>query len=80
MGVDDGERHHMRLQRGPWRSPLVQVVLVSTLLAPLGVALISPALLIIRDTFALTNAQTSLLISTYFLMGIVLSPVIGILA
>lgn len=61
----------------PWRSPLVQVVLASTLLAPLGVALISPVLSIIREMFTLTDAQTSLLISTYFLTGIVLSPFIG---
>jgi ACDE family multidrug resistance protein len=64
----------------PWRSRTVQVVLVSTLLAPLGVPLVAPALPIIRDAFGATDAQTSLLVSAYFVTGIVLSPFIGLLA
>ena len=64
----------------PWRSRTVQIVLTSTALAPLGVPLISPALPVFRDVFAITDAQASLLVSTYFLVGIVLSPFIGILA
>jgi ACDE family multidrug resistance protein len=64
----------------PWHSSTVQVVLVSTLLAPLGVPLIAPALPIIRDAFGATDAQASLLISAYFVTGIVLSPFIGLLA
>ena len=66
--------------RVPWRSSTVQVVLASTLLAPLGVPLVAPTLPVIRDTFALTDAQASLLISTYFVAGIVLSPFIGMVA
>jgi MFS family permease len=69
-----------RSARVPWRSSTVQVVLASTLLAPLGVPLVAPTLPVIRDTFALTDAQASLLISTYFLAGIVLSPFIGMFA
>ncbi|WP_306060357.1 MFS transporter [Natronococcus wangiae] len=64
----------------PWRSRTVQIVLTSTALAPLGVPLISPALPVFRDVFGVTDAQASLLVSTYFLVGIVLSPFIGILA
>ncbi|WP_458206747.1 MFS transporter [Haladaptatus sp. NG-SE-30] len=64
----------------PWRSTTVRVVLASTALAPLGVPLVSPALPVIRNTFGITDAQASLLISVYFLTGIVLSPFIGILA
>ncbi|WP_276254505.1 MFS transporter [Halomontanus rarus] len=64
----------------PWGSRTVQIVLTSTALAPLGVPLISPALPVFRDVFGLTDAQASLLVSTYFLVGIVLSPFIGILA
>lgn len=63
----------------PWRSSTVQVVLLSTVLAPLGVPLVSPALPVIRDAFALTDARASLLISAYFVTGIVLSPFIGAL-
>jgi MFS family permease len=58
----------------------VQVVLLSTALAPLGVPLISPALPVVRDTFALTDARASLLVSGYFVVGIFLSPFIGLLA
>lgn len=64
----------------PWRSRLVQVVLASTLLAPLGVPLVSPALPVIRDAFGVTDATASLLISAYFVAGIVLSPFVGALA
>lgn len=64
----------------PWRSPTVRVVFAATALAPLGVPLVSPALPVVRDAFALTDAAASLLVSVYFLTGIVLSPFIGLLA
>lgn len=64
----------------PWRSRTVQVVLASTALAPLGVPLVAPALPVVRDAFGVTDAQASLLVSAYFLVGIVASPFIGILA
>ncbi len=63
----------------PWGAPTVQVVLASTLLAPLGIALISPGLPVIQARFGLTDAAASLVISAYFATGIVLSPVIGLL-
>lgn len=64
----------------PWRSSTVQVVLCSTLLAPLGVPLVAPALPVVRDAFGVGDAAASLLVSTYFLTGIVLSPAVGMLA
>ncbi|KAB1187876.1 MULTISPECIES: MFS transporter [Haloferax] len=64
----------------PWQNPTVQVVLASTLLAPLGVPLVAPALPVIRDVFVLTDAEASLLVSAYFLVGIVVSPFVGLLA
>lgn len=64
----------------PWDSPTVQAILASTLVLPLGVPLLSPVLPVIRDAFGITDAQTSLLITAYFVPGIVLSPVIGMLA
>ena len=64
----------------PWRNRTVQVVLASTLLAPLGVPLVAPALPVVRDAFGLTDAQASLLVSAYFLVGIVVSPFLGLLA
>lgn len=66
--------------RVPVRSPTVQVVLASTLLAPLGVRLVAPALPVVRDAFGVTDAQASLLVSAYFLTGIALSPFLGVLA
>ncbi len=63
-----------------WRSPTVLVVLTSTALAPLGVPLIGPALPEIRDAFALTDAEASLLVAGYFVVGIVFSPFLGVLA
>lgn len=44
------------------------------------VPLLSPVLPVIRDAFVITDARTSLLITVYFPPGIVLSPVIGMLA
>ena len=62
-----------------WRSRTVLVVLASTALAPLGVPLISPALPAFRDAFGVTGVGASLLVSGYFVVGIVLSPFIGLL-
>lgn len=61
----------------PWRSRTVQVVLLSTLLAPLGVPLVAPDLPVLRDTFTVTDAQASLLVSAYFAVGVVVSPLVG---
>lgn len=64
----------------PWDSSTVRVVFAATALAPLGVPLVSPGLPVVRDAFGLTDATASLLVSIYFLTGIVLSPFIGLLA
>lgn len=72
-------QHGTESARIPWRSRTVQVVLASTALAPLGVPLIGPTLPVFRDAFALTDAEASLLVSGYFVVGIVLSPFIGVL-
>ncbi len=64
----------------PWRDRRVQVVLASTLLAPLGVPLVAPALPVVRDAFGLTDAEASLLVSAYFVVGILVSPFVGHLA
>lgn len=63
----------------PWRSSTVQVVLLSTFLAPFSVALISPGLPVFRNAFGLTDAEASLLLSAVLVPGIVLSPVMGLL-
>jgi MFS family permease len=64
----------------PWRSRTVQLVLLSTAVAPLGVPLVSPTLPVFRDAFGVTAAQASLLVSGYFVVGILLSPFVGLLA
>ncbi|TFG09921.1 MFS transporter [Candidatus Thorarchaeota archaeon] len=63
--------------RSPLRSSLVQIILASTLLAPLGVPFLSPTLPVLRDVFLVSEAETSLLISAYFVVGIAFSPFIG---
>ncbi len=63
----------------PLQSSLVQIVLVSTLLAPLGVPFLSPALPVLREVFLVSEAEASLLISAYFVIGIAFSPFIGLL-
>ena len=63
-----------------WYSRIVLVVLASTALAPLGVPLVGPTLPVFRHAFGLTDAEASLLVSGYFVVGIVLSPFVGVLA
>jgi len=63
----------------PLRSRTVQVVFASTAVAPLGVPLVSPALPAVRDRFALSDPEASVLVAGYFVVGIVLSPFIGLL-
>lgn len=64
----------------PWHSPKLRAILASTLVLPLGVSLLSPVLPAIRDTFTLSDARTSLVITLYFVPGVVFSPVAGMLA
>ena len=71
---------HGTSPRIPWESPILRVVLASTLIMPLGVPLLSPVLPVLAGEFDISPARTSLLVSGYFLPGIVLSPVIGMVA
>ncbi|WP_410766303.1 MFS transporter [Haloferax sp. DFSO60] len=80
MTAEASAREQSQTGDVPWRNRTVQVVLASTLLAPLGVPLVAPALPLVRDTFGLTDAAASLLVSAYFIVGIVVSPFVGMLA
>lgn len=64
----------------PWESSKLRAILACTLVLPLGVAMVSPILPVVRDAFVVSDARASLLITLYFLPGVVLSPVIGLLA
>ena len=68
-----------KVEKVPWDSKVVQIVLLCTLLAPLGVPLISPGLPAIKDNFGISDSRASLLISSYFIVGIILSPFIGVI-
>ena len=68
-----------REQAVPWESPTLRAVLASTLVLPLGVPLVSPALPVVRDALGLTDPQASLLITVYFLPGVLVSPLVGVL-
>lgn len=61
----------------PWGSRPVRSILASTLVLPLGVPLLSPALPLLRDAFGLTDAGAGLVVTVYFLPGVVLSPAVG---
>lgn len=64
----------------PWRSATVRVVFTTTLLAPFSVALVSPGLPVFRTVFDLSEAEASLLLTAILLPGVVVSPVLGLLA
>lgn len=64
----------------PWGSPVLRVALASTLLGVMGVSLISPSLPILRRALAITEFEASLVLVAFTLPGILLSPVLGLLA
>ena len=67
-------------QTVPWQSATVRVILLSTLLAPFSVALISPGLPVFSTAFGTSEANASLLLTAILIPGVVASPVLGLLA
>jgi MFS family permease len=64
----------------PWRSPTFNVVVASSLMGVMGVSLISPTLPAVQTALSLTDPEVSLLLTAFSLPGILLAPLIGILA
>ncbi len=64
----------------PWRSPALVAILAATLMTPMDVPLISPALTEVQTAFGVPAASAGLLITAYALPGIVVGPAIGLLA
>ncbi|THE65314.1 MFS transporter [Salinadaptatus halalkaliphilus] len=64
----------------PWRSSTLQVILATMVVAVMGVSLIAPILPVIRETFDVTSAEVGLVITVFALPGIVLAPIVGVLA
>jgi len=64
----------------PWRSPALVAILAATLMTPMDVPLISPALTEIQTVFGISQSRAGLFITAYALPGILLAPAIGALA
>lgn len=64
----------------PWRSGALYLVVASAVMGPLDVDLVGPALPAIRDAFALSDAQSGLVITAFAVPGVLLAPVVGMLA
>lgn len=64
----------------PWRSPVLIAILAATLMTPMDVPLISPALPEAQAVFGVSESEAGLLITLYALPGILLAPLIGALA
>lgn len=64
----------------PWRSPVLVAILAATLMTPMDVPLISPALPEIQSVFGVSESRAGLFITLYAVPGILLAPVIGALA
>ncbi|WP_248910301.1 MFS transporter [Halocatena marina] len=60
-------------------SPAAAVIFASTLVAVMGVSLISPALPAVQEAWSISEAQASLLLSVFTLPGIVFTLPIGLL-
>ena len=61
-------------------SPATAVIFASTLVAVMGVSLISPALPAVQEAWGISEAQASLLLSAFTLPGVVLTIPIGLYA
>lgn len=69
-----------RISKIPWRSATQVVILSSTLVGVMGVSLISPVLPDLRPIFGISDAQVGLIITTYTLPGVFLTPFVGLAA
>ena len=64
----------------PWRSPKLPVILSSTLIGIMGVALLGPVLPTLKGQFTVTDAQVGLVLTAYTAPGILLAPFVGLIA
>lgn len=64
----------------PWRSPALVAILAATLMTPMDVPLVSPVLPEIQSVFGVPASRAGLFLTVYALPGILLGPVIGVLA
>ncbi len=64
----------------PWRSPKFHVILSSTLMGIMGVALLGPVLPTLKEVFVISDARVGLVLTAYTLPGIVLAPFVGLAA
>jgi MFS family permease len=64
----------------PWRSPVLLAVLAATLVTPMDVPLVSPALPAIGTAFGVSPSRAGLFVTGYALPGVFLAPVVGMLA
>ncbi|MBD3222380.1 MFS transporter [bacterium] len=63
-----------------WRDRNLHIVFAVTLMAVLGVSSVAPALPRIGDVFGVSPARTGLVITVFTLPGVLLTPVLGVLA
>lgn len=80
MGVNETPTNAAHSVGVPWGSPVLVAILAATLVTPMDVPLISSALPEIRSVFGVSESQAGLFITLYALPGILLAPVIGVLA
>lgn len=75
-------RLRSRLDRSeiPWSQGTFQIILGTMLTGVLGISIIAPALPTIRTALGLTGSQTGLILTVFTLPGILLAPLVGILA
>ena len=63
-----------------YRDPNLQIVFVVTLIVVMGVSSISPAFPEIQEAFGISKPTVGLLIVVFTLPGVILTPVLGVLA
>lgn len=64
----------------PWRSPRLHVILSTSLIAIMGIAMLGPVLPTLKGVFTVTDAQVGLVLTAYTAPGIVLAPFVGLVS
>jgi MFS family permease len=64
----------------PWRSWPFLALLAATLMTPMDVPLVSPALTEVQAVFGVSQSRAGLFLTVYAVPGILLAPVVGALA
>lgn len=74
------KKHHEKKQEPVYKHTNLRIIFVVTLMAVMGVATITPAFPEIAENFDISTTEIGLLITVFTFPGILLTPLLGVLA